>query len=105
MTAEQFKDYLIGLAIASVEKHETREHRKRGCLRGLEICHSLHSLDDFLGEIQSRHEMERGLIAGMRGGSITKEEYWEFRCATAQLEFMLERMRGILSSGVLRKMA
>jgi hypothetical protein len=91
MTVLEFRDRIIDEAIASVHKHETREHRKRGCLKGLEVCRTLIRLDEYQKEIAVRRGVE--MSAATSRHAMTPEEYWEFRCGTAQLEFVYERLK------------
>lgn len=79
--------------LRSVDRFETRPHRRRGCLRGAHICQSLMQPAEFDREIEARHQMELELKRGCKMEQVTLEEYWEFRTATAQLEFVVERMR------------
>ena len=93
MTLQQFRDRLIEDARASVNRLETREHRRRGCLRGLQICSALIDATDFSSEISLRHEMERELACCVNeDGKVTVREYWEFRCATAVIEMVYKKM-------------
>ena len=93
MTLHQYRDRVIELARASVERLETRSYRKRGCLRGLEIAASILNAEQFLREIKERDDMEQTMRILVRDGEFTLQEYWEFHCATAQVKFVYERMK------------
>jgi hypothetical protein len=94
VTHEEFKNRLITEGIASVNEHEKRDYRKRGCLAGFELCRSLNSIWDFEEELKRRHEHERELVSHrtFNGGDNSVQEYWEYRCATVQVEYVYERM-------------
>lgn len=84
-TAKELRDRLIEDGIRSVERHETRPWR-RGGVAGFEICRGLETPEEFVEMLELLHR--RGLI--MRLGPV--EEYWEYRSATAQVEFVFERL-------------
>jgi hypothetical protein len=88
LTPLQIRDIVIAGAILSVEEHETREDRIAGCLEGLEICRRLDTPDDFLTVIAMRQGDEHRMRVECRS-----EGYWQHRCATAQIEFVYERMK------------
>jgi len=88
MNLQEFKDQLITEGIASVEKNETRPERIRGGLIGFEICRQLSSIWDFQEELERRHKEESSLIKQQ----VPLIEYWEYRTATAQVEYVYERM-------------
>jgi len=87
LSAEQLKEQIIKEAISSVNKHEERDYRRKGCLAGLELCRQLTTPDDFRHTIEDRIQKEYQLR------TASAEEYWEHRCATAQVEFVWERMK------------
>jgi hypothetical protein len=100
MTIIEFRDRVIREAEESVNKMEYRPFRKRGCLEGLRIAKSIEPLMDcFQQEIMMRHEIENAMrTEDKRGFSLAErekhiEQFWEFRCATAQLEFVLESLK------------
>ncbi len=88
MTIEEFKEQLITEGIASVEKHETRPERIRGGLDGFKICRELHTMNDFQHTLDQRLAHEKDLIRYHTPAS----DYWEYRCATVQIEYVYERM-------------
>jgi len=91
---EDFKNKVIEAGIASVNTHEKREERIKGCLAGLERCRALNSMADFEECIARCHENERAMIQS--GAAHTDPKlYWEVRCETAQVEFVFERMKVI----------
>ena len=108
---EEFKERLIVDGIASVEKNETRPERIRGGLAGFELCRNLNSMWDFQEELERRHKHETDMISlrslsqerraemaaegidvpqGSQSGTVG--EYWEYRYATAQIEYVYERL-------------
>lgn len=88
MNIQEFKERLITDGIASVNKNETRPERIRGGIAGFELCRELNTLEDFQYTLDRRHEHEVDLH---RPGT-SKEEYWEYRVATAQVEYVYERL-------------
>lgn len=89
MTLDAFKNRIIADGIRSVEKHETQPERIRGCLAGFELCRILNTPEDFEKMLDERQREERQLVSL----KIPPEEYWEYRSATAQVEFVYERMK------------
>ena len=89
MTADDFKLQIINAGVASVEQHEHRPSRYRGCLRGFRIAKTLTTPQEFITIIDRRHQAERRLSSA----HADPERYWEYRCATAQIEFVWERMK------------
>jgi hypothetical protein len=89
MSLEAFKEELISDGIASAQKNETRPERLRGCLIGFELCLTLHSIWDFQDELARRLEKESRWI---ETHEVSRDEYWEHRCATLQVEYVFERM-------------
>ena len=61
MTALELRDSIIADAIESVNKHETRPERIRGCLTGLELCRTLETPDQYLALLEERHDEEMQL--------------------------------------------
>src|SRR5574337_393442 len=112
MNVEEFKERVIADGIASVKQHEKRPERLRGGIAGFELCRNLNSMWDFQEEMSKRHQHKRDMVSLMtfspeklkelRGEGMyglpadmpvpTSEEYWEYRCATVQVEFVFERM-------------
>lgn len=111
MTIEEFKERLISDGIASVKKHEKRPERVRGGVAGFEACRTLESAWDFEDELERRRKREmdmvslqtlsaakrremssEGIPVPQGGKAPTIEEYWEYRCATTQIEYVYERM-------------
>jgi hypothetical protein len=98
MKIEDFRDEIIRRAIVSVNQHEDREYRRRGCLEGLRIAGTMLAIGEFQDEIQKRNEIEYAIRSEGREEEIADrekqiEKFWEFRCATAQLEFVLDRLK------------
>ena len=111
MNFDEYKERLIVEGLASVHKHEKRPERIRGGVMGFELCRTLNSVWDFQDELERRHRHEVDLIslrslseerrAELAGADVpvsqgpsrgTIEDYWEYRIATAQVEYVYERM-------------
>lgn len=73
-------------AVKSVERWEKKEHRRKGCLEGIELCRTLQAPADFERVLAERHAKEAA--SSLRDGPI--EEYWRYRCATSQVEYVYE---------------
>lgn len=89
------RDKIIAIGIASVHKHEIRPEKIRGCLAGFELCRVLETPADYQECLRQRHEQE----TRMHREQVDAEEYWEYRCATAQVEHLWERLRIIWGIG------
>ncbi len=76
---------LCDTMVLSVEQHETRTHRRRGCMAGIALCRTLTSAADFERVIAERKARDRTLRT-----FAPLEQYWEERCATAQVEYAFE---------------
>lgn len=85
----KIKDHLIADGIKSVEKYEKRPERKRGALTGFGLCRLLNTPEDFQSTLAERHRTENHMA---REG-VSPEVYWEYRMATAQVEFLWEHLR------------
>jgi len=112
---EEFKIKVIAEGIASVHKHEKRPERVKGCLAGFELCKTLNTFVDFEDCLAARHKAERDMISMQTFGekeraamyhdgmndmpqgkcTTTVDDYREYRCATAQVEHLFERMKVI----------
>jgi hypothetical protein len=88
MNIQEFKEQLVVEGLASVEKNETRPERIRGGKDGFEICRELETMKDFWHTLDQRYDHELDL---QRPGT-TPAEYWEYRYATVQIEYVYERM-------------
>jgi len=93
MTLAEFRDKVIESARESLVRLETREHRRRGCMRGLEIAATMLNAEEFYQEILSRQKLEWHLRDGVVQHTVTPGEFWEFRCATLQIDFVYQRMK------------
>jgi hypothetical protein len=89
MTIIELRDEVIRRGIESANKNETREYRKRGCLAGFELCRTLETPEQFTNILTERLTNERELIQKQ----VPTAEYWEYRCATVQIEFVFERLK------------
>lgn len=88
-------DLIVERARASVAKHETRQFRIDGCLAGLDYCAEMRECDiqDFELELIMLEQKDEELRAKCNAGEIDAEEYWQQRCATAQVEHCYEILR------------
>lgn len=89
MTWAALREKILVDMIASIERHETRDFRKQGCLAGLAICRTLETNDDFVRAIRTQRAKAKYAISEGFG----TQEYWRERCASAQIEFFYERFR------------
>lgn len=93
ITVDEFKDRLIADGIESIKKNETRPERIKGGLAGFELCSNLNSMADFNETLESRHKHEfdwKRQYYERKHGEIA--DYWEYRYATVQVEYVFERM-------------
>ena len=91
MTIIELRDLVIEEGIKSVRKHEKRGFRRRGCLRGFELCRNLLTPEEFSTILTERQSKERSLVSRR----VPPNVYWEYRCATAQIEHLWERLKVI----------
>lgn len=91
-TPLEVRDEIIKRAMASVEKHETREFRRKGCLKGLEFCKTLETNSDFL-KIFDYYSKILEEYFSKKESEFASEDYWEIRCAQSQIEHIYERMK------------
>lgn len=94
MTIQEFRDEVIRRGIASVEQHETREHRRRGCLVGFALARRLdaENPNEWDVALTERRARENELCGGDQSQAAV-ENYWEYHCATAQVEHVYERLK------------
>lgn len=88
MNIEEFKEKLITDGIVSIKNNETRPERIRGGIDGFEICRELTTMRDFQHTLDQRRAHEKDL---QRPGT-SHTEYWEYRIATVQIEYVYERL-------------
>jgi hypothetical protein len=86
---DEFKERLIIEGIASIEAHEVRPERRKGGEAGFKLCRSLNTMADFQEALDSRHKEEMRLRTAEKRD---REQYWEYRYATVQVEYVYERM-------------
>jgi hypothetical protein len=89
MTIRELRDKLIEEGIASIRKHEKRPERIQGGITGFELCRSLETPKQFQTLLDQRHRMEQH----MRDEGVSSKIYWEYRYATAQVEYVWERLK------------
>jgi hypothetical protein len=85
----ELRDRIILEGIESAKKNETRPERIRGALAGFELCKTLETPEAFESLLLERLEVEHDLITRR----VPLEDYWEHRVATAQVEFVWDRLR------------
>ncbi len=88
MTLVELRDRLIEDGIASVRKHETRLPRLRGGVAGFEACRKLLLPVDFESALAERHRTEVRIAR-----AVSADEYWEYRYATVQIEYVYGVMK------------
>lgn len=85
---------LIGMVvrdgIASVHATEKRPERIRGGVAGFEMCRTLQDLAAFEALLAERHLRENAMRSTM---CVSRAEYWEYRYATIQIEFVAEILK------------
>ncbi len=92
MTLAELMNQVIADGIESVLANETRPEKRRGGVAGFELCRGLLTLEEFEALLVQRHKTEENL----RWAGVTeenKDDYWEHRTATAQVEWCYEIMR------------
>ena len=94
MTIQQFRDEVIRRGVLGVEQHETREHRRRVCLAGVELSRRLdpENPNEWEVALTERRAREDELCSGDQSQAAV-EAYWEYHCATAQMEHVYERLK------------
>ncbi len=89
MTLEQLIVKAIEDGIKSVQEQEHDPRRLAGYLAGFEICRSLQGPKDYADVLSVRHREE----VEFRWQNDDVEGYWEYRCATIQIEWCYEIMK------------
>ena len=96
MTIDTYKERLITDGLTSVKKNEKRQERIKGGVAGFELCRKLNSMADFEEELERRRKEELRLMNEYYGMKCERkevlDEYWEYRYATVQIEYVFERM-------------
>lgn len=97
MTIVEFRDILIERGIQSIHEAKYSEHKKRGAIAGFEICRTLDTPQSFEWMLKERYQAEHALFYRLteedRRSEEKRKEYWEFRMATIQIEYVYERMK------------
>lgn len=86
MKLPELMDRIIEEGIRSVQETETSEERLRGGIAGFELCRGLLTLEEFEKILGERHQKEQDL----RIADQDIAAYWEYRCATIQVEYCYE---------------
>jgi hypothetical protein len=92
MNIEIVKERAIQNGIASVRKHLVG-HKLEGALEGLKICQELKTEDDFKRTIELRRQQETQLAGERRADPTKVKEYWAYRYATLQIEYIYEILK------------
>ena len=91
----ELRDSFIADGISSISKYETSDFKRVAALAGMEMCRNLESIADFEAVITARNAEEMR----MRHENIEDiDTYWSFRIATAQIEFIYERMKVVANA-------
>ncbi len=78
--------------IKSVLANETDAAKRRGGVQGFELCKGITTIEDFQKLLAERRKTEDNLRwAGIT--EDTKDEYWEYRMETIQVEWCLEILK------------
>lgn len=88
MTLAEFKNRVIEDGIASVKRREKRLELLKGGLAGFELCRSLETPIAFQDVLAERHKEE-----ARKRREYEKDDYWEYRYATIQVEFVYGLMK------------
>ena len=98
MMVLELRDKIIEDGIVSVNKNETRPERRRGGIHGFELCRELNVPTDYEKALRERYKEESRLAKlHSTDETNTKEvalsKYDEYHYATAQIEFVWDRMK------------
>lgn len=92
--------WLVEEGKKSVAKGETRPNRIRGCLEGFRIVAedmAPHTPERYEAELAERRQIEQTMLEG----HDDPEAYWEYHCATAQIEHVYKRLQVVFGAPVL----
>jgi len=92
MTVADLMNHVINDGIESVLANEIRPEKRRGGVAGFNFCRGIITLEEFESLLRGRHLTEESL----RWVGVTecnKDDYWEYRTATAQMEWCYEILR------------
>lgn len=96
MSWEIVKAIVIAQGLKSVEKSERIPSKRLGCRQGFARAKELQTFEDFLGELAERHKTEIQILRDRPEEDPNRrhsDRYWRHHCGTAQIEFVLERMK------------
>lgn len=93
MTLPELRDRIVERGIEESKKTETIPYKLQGCLDGFEICRKLTSIEDFESEVRVRELELQSIRDDISNKKKTREDYFRFRCATAQIEWTLEVLK------------
>lgn len=95
MTVIELRDFLIVRGIKEVkEKYADQPSKLLGAIQGFELCRNLETPEQFQKEIRKREESEHKWITDHSRKEIKgMSEYWKYRYATLQIEFVYERLK------------
>lgn len=93
-TPLHYRDWVVARMRAEIERVDYAPHRREGCLEGADLCATVTSLDQLERMLRERRLEERRLIEEFRViGQGEAIDYWRYRSATIQLEFLHDHMR------------
>ena len=70
----------------------TQPEKLKGALQGFEICQKLKTRVQFEAMINFRRQHEEALRMQLPSSDPEAKDYWEFRYATLQIEFVYDQM-------------
>lgn len=93
MTIEEFKDIVCDDGIAEVRETYAEDDVKReGAIEGFEIAREVHTREEFELILQERERHEAGLRRAEMLGEGSLDDYWYYRWATMQVEWVYQVM-------------
>lgn len=90
MVVTKLIEKVVRDGIVSVRTTEKRPERVRGGVAGFEMCLPLRTLAEFEAMLSERHLREKAMRSTM---CVPQAEYWEYRYATIQIEFVAEVLK------------
>lgn len=91
----EIQEIFIRHAQKSIDENEEDPYKRAGFRAGLMLARTFESREDYESCLHDRHQKEAKLATQRAGRGKEKEirDYWRYRCATAQVEFMFERFK------------
>lgn len=87
----KFRDGVIKRGLESVVT-EKEKYAREGGKEGFELCRTLDTREDFLRVLNERLQEELNLIKKYQNGKLKIDDYWRYRWATIQIEWVFNIM-------------